>query len=106
MSKDMDWRAEARAACAAATEGPWIAKSLRQEGQFRIEIGSLYAFGLIGEDNACFIALARTAFPRALDALDKADALAAEVEKFGRIHMFPSKLTNALSAFRKTLIDD
>ena len=95
-----DWRAEARALCEAATDGPWVDRMLGPHGRQDMRrvmegrragstlhgtVAHTYRDGSVGTScttgkmeteavNALFIAHARTALPRALDALDAKDA--------------------------------
>lgn len=112
----IDWLTEAEAACEAATEGPWqlVTKSgvHRIIGPHHPAVGNpsvafqcTYGRGIGHEDfieecqaTAEFIALSRTALPRAIAIIRAADELARMVE--GGFAEGPS-LTMILAAYRK-----
>lgn len=70
--------AKARAVCEAATPGPW-----QQHPDYPVTVddGRNMAFDCDTEEDAAFIAAARTHLPAALDALEQSRAREAQVEK-------------------------
>lgn len=117
MSDKPDWVAETRALCDAATPGPWEHVMLPgredppESGKRHVAVVNAHiSLAITRRPRAVdcdFIATARTALPRALTALEAADALAAAVsdgcgcDQCNEMGDGPCQIETALAAYRE-----